>query len=131
MFLKKDIYKALRPTPKPEEFLGMKFRKMSEIDYNDALIYPRFKFLDVDKPQIGTGIFETSDYKKILEIIGDRTLLVGSIFAYNKTSYEITKINIDILDIVIDYSNGHTNYYTGKAIPFHVEIHIYAKKIDK
>jgi hypothetical protein len=121
MFFKKDIYKALRPIP-DNSYLGMKFLKMLDVDYKDALIYPRFKFLDVDKPHLKNGIFETSDYKKILEIIGERTLSVGSIFGYNKSNFEITSISVDILDIVIDYSNGHTDYYIGKAIPFHLEI---------
>ncbi len=129
MFFKKDIYKALRPTP-DNSFLGMAFKKMSDVDYNDALIYPRFKFLDVDKPHRENGIFETSDYKKILEIIGNTTLSVGSIFSYNKSNYEITSISVVILDIVIDYSNGHTDYYIGKAIPFHVEISVLVKKRD-
>lgn len=126
MFFKKDIYKALRPTP-DNSYLGMAFLKMSDVDYKDALIYPRFKFLDVDKPHLKNGIFETSDYKKLLEIIGDRTLSVGSIFGYNKSNYEITSISVDVLDIVIDYSNGHTDYYIGKAIPFHLEISVLVK----
>ncbi|MBS4028858.1 MAG: hypothetical protein KGZ58_09485 [Ignavibacteriales bacterium] len=129
MFFKKDIYKALRPTP-DNSFLGMAFKKMSDVNYKDALIYPRFKFFDADKPHRENGIFETSDYKKILEIIGNRTLSVGSIFGYNKINYEITSISVDILDIVIDYSNGHTDYYVGKAIPFHVEISVLVKKRD-
>ncbi len=129
MFFKKDIYKALRPTTN-SSFSGMAFKKMSDVSYDDALIYPRFKFFDADKPHRENGIFETSDYKKILEIIGDRTLSVGSFFGYNKSNYEITSISVDILDVVIDYSNGHTDYYIGKAIPFHLEILVMVKKKD-
>jgi hypothetical protein len=123
MFLSKDIYKALRPE-KADTFSGWKFKKMSTIDYNNALVYPRFKFLYGNKPHRESGIFETSDYKTLLNIVGDRGLVVGGHFAYNNKNYEITLISIDILDIVIDYSNGHTDYYVGKPIPFHIEIEV-------
>lgn len=121
MFFKKDIYRALRPVKDGTPF-GGKFKNISEIEYSDALIYPRFKFCFANKPIIQNGLFETSDYKKLYEIIGNRPLSVGSIFSYSGRNYVIKAISIDVLDIVIDYSNGHTNYYIGKPIPFHLEI---------
>lgn len=126
MFFKKDIYKTLRPTH-DNSYLGLTFKKMTEVGYDEALIYPRFKFLDVDKPHLNNGVFETSDYKIILEIFGNTTLSVGSIFIYNKNNYEITHISVDVLDIVVDYSNGYTDYYIGKPVPFHIEIIVLVK----
>jgi tetratricopeptide (TPR) repeat protein len=126
MFFNKDIYRKLRPyTNKP-----LDFKSILDVEYNEALLYPRFKFLDTEKPKFQNGIFETSDYKKLLEVIGSITLSVGSIFSYSKNNYEISSITVEILDIVIDYSNGHTDYYIGNAIPFQIEIHVLAKKIS-
>jgi hypothetical protein len=126
MFFKKDIYKSIRPKP-ANNSLGMTFKYIKDVNYEDALIYPRFKFLDIDKPDMENGIFETSDYKKIVEIFGNTTLSKGSIIAYEKKNYEIKSISVDIIDSVIDYSIGHTSYYIGKAIPFHIEITVLVK----
>jgi tetratricopeptide (TPR) repeat protein len=127
MFFKKDIYRPLRPDALELGQGFPKFKKILDIDYKDALIYPRFKFCYVDKPNIESGIFETSDYKKVFEIFGNESLGIGSIIGYNSKNYEIADITIDILEVVIDYSNGHTDYYIGKSIPFQIEITIYVK----
>lgn len=129
MFFKKDIYKALRPNPEIS-LLGFSYKKIFDVDYKDALLYPRFKFLDIDKPFLKNGIFETSDYKEVFKVLGNRTLSVGTFISYKKLNYQIVNIEIDILDIVIDYSNGHTDYYIGNAIPFNVEISISVKYKD-
>jgi hypothetical protein len=75
MLFKKDIYKALRPVP-DNSILGWYFKDMASIKYSDALIYPRFKLLDEEKAYDEKGIFETSDYQKILEIFGLSTIAV-------------------------------------------------------
>ena len=129
MFFKKDIYKALRPDT-GDIFFGTKFKRISTISYKDALIYPRFKFLMADSKLMDDGIFETSDYQKLLEIIGNVQLSVGSKIEYESKLYEISDVSIAILDIVIDYSNGHTDYYIGEPIPFHLEITILLKDIS-
>ncbi|MCU0334743.1 MAG: hypothetical protein MUF62_06790 [Chitinophagaceae bacterium] len=129
MFFKKDLYKALRPIP-DDSYIGLAFKKMVSINYSDALVYPRFKFLHFDKPYLENGIFETSDYKKLIETIGNPTLKIGAFISFNNENYEIKDIRVEVLDIVIDYSNGHTNYYIGNPVPFNIEIHIKVKKIE-
>lgn len=122
---KKDIYRNLRPK-KTNSLMGMKFPdfpSIKDIEYKDALIYPRFVFKDEEEK----AIFETSDYKEISSILGNTTLKTKSIFNYKKKQYRISEISVEVLDIVIDYSNGHTDYYIGKPIPFHLEIRVKVK----
>ncbi|QQR97630.1 MAG: hypothetical protein IPK18_12405 [Sphingobacteriales bacterium] len=122
---KKDIYKNLRPK-KTNTFMGMNlpdFPSIKDIEYKDALIYPRFVFKDEEEKPI----FETSDYKEISSILGNTTLKTESIFNYKHRQYKISEISVEVLDIVIDYSNGHTEYYIGKPIPFHLEIRVKVK----
>ncbi|WP_282055962.1 tetratricopeptide repeat protein [Maribacter luteus] len=126
MFFKKDIYKALR-AKSDNSIIGRKFKNIKDIDYQEALVYPRFKFVYGNKPILESGIFETSDYKKLMEIVGVKQLSRGAKISYNKKTYEIIDITVDILDIVIDYSNGHTDYFIGNPIPFHIEINILLK----
>ncbi len=124
----KDIYKNLRPK-KLNFFKGMKlpdFPSIKDVEYKDALIYPRFVFKD----EAEKAIFETSDYKKISSILGNTTLQAESIFNYENRQYRILEISIEVLDIVIDYSNGQTEYFIGEPIPFHLEIHIKVKNTN-
>jgi len=125
---KKDIYKNIRPK-KTNSIMGMNlpdFPSIKDIEYKDALIYPRFVFKDEEEK----AIFETSDYKKISSILGNTTLKSNSIFNYENKQYRISEILVEVLDIVIDYSNGHTDYYIGKSIPFHLEIRVKVKNTN-
>ncbi|SRX73377.1 tetratricopeptide repeat protein [Aequorivita antarctica] len=125
---KKDIYKNLRPK-KVNSFMGINlpdFPSINDIEYKDALIYPRFVFKDEGEK----AIFETSDYKKISSILGNTTLKIESIFNYENKQYRISDISVEVLDIVIDYSNGHTDYFIGNPIPFHLEIRVKVKNTN-
>jgi len=141
IFDQRSIFKAQGEI---KELYGIKFRehkKVNEINQDKITTYPRFSLYENDsntKDGQKRIIFDSSDFWYVNNVFGKSTksFQVGSKLYFNDCIYEITEINVDILDVFDDYSTkfrdntNHTDKYKGETTPYNIQIFIIVNFLD-
>lgn len=140
IFDQSSVFKA---SGEVKDLYGIKFRdskKVSEIKHNKITTYPRVSLYE-NEPNSKNGkrrIFDSSDFWYVNNSFGKsvKSLRVGNRLNFNDNIYEITEINVDILDIFDDYStkfrdnSNHTSEYIGENTPYNIQIFITVNFLD-
>lgn len=102
------------------------YRKTNQFTNKDIPFYVRFTLYETTESD-RKMIFDSSDYSVINEKFGTFTGIqqafqVGYNFKLNEINYNVESVQVDMMELFDDYSNGHTKAYIGNDIPYNIQV---------
>ncbi len=129
--LNKDVTKKFKSEEKDKNsaeyfFAPTVYRKTNQFTNKDIPFYVRFTLYDTTESD-RKMIFDSSDYSVINEKFGtfigiQQAFQVGYNFKLNEINYNVESVQVDMMELFDDYSNGHTDAYVGNDIPYNIQV---------
>lgn len=135
--LNKDVSEKFKSEEKDKNdvnsfFTPTVYRKTNQFTNKDIPFYVRFTLYETTESD-KKMIFDSSDYSVINEKFGTFTGIqqafeVGGNFKLNEITYNVESVQVDMMELFDDYSNGHTKAYVGDDIPYNIQVFAKLKK---
>lgn len=136
--LNKDVTKKFKSEEKDKNsaeyfFTPTVYRKTNQFTNKDIPFYVRFTLYEITVSD-RKMIFDSSDYSLINEKFGtfagiQQAFQIGHNFKLNEITYNVESVQVDMMELFDDYSNGHTKAYVGEDIPYNIQVFAELKKI--
>lgn len=102
------------------------YRKTYQFTNKDIPFYVRFTLYEITEYD-RKMIFDSSDYSVINEKFGtfnsiQQSFQVGNNFELEEETYNVESVQVDMMELFDDYSNGHTEAYIGEGMPYNIQV---------